>query len=84
MPSSEFSYTPEGVQAEFRKGIETAQRALGDDVENSLIPPSITEEEILAMSLEEIQSKFARRYEMFVQILEQEYLPEKVEGGGRF
>ena len=47
-----------------------AQEKIGNKPEHSLVPPSSSAEEIMQMPLEEIKQKYARRYEMYVQILQ--------------
>lgn len=71
----ERKYSPEielKPKKDLNKQIEAAQVELGKSPEVSLTPPSENKRDILKMSAEEIKTKFARRYEIYLKLLREE------------
>ncbi len=79
MPFGE-GYRPKSPE-ELSRQFETAQESLGSDAEHSLVPESQDQEKILQMSESELKQKFARRYEMYLQLLRDQKRREKTGGG---
>ena len=75
MPFGE-GYRPKPPE-ELSQQLETAQDTIGKDAEHSLVPESQDKEDILKMSEAEIKEKFARRYEMYLQLLRHQKRQEK-------
>lgn len=66
LPSESFRYKS---QEELRSQFQSAQDIVGNEEELSFTPPSRDQDEIFSLSVSEIKQKYARRYEMYFQIL---------------
>ena len=68
MPFVEGGFTPKTVK-ELGDQLKSAQETIGKKSEHALVPPSVVRRDIFKMPLEEIKTKYARRYEMYVQLV---------------
>ncbi len=75
MPFGE-GYRPKPPE-ELSLQLESAQDAVGQDAEHSLVPESQDKEKIMQMSEAELKQKFSRRYEMYLQLLRDQKRQEK-------
>lgn len=76
MPSSEGGFRPKSGK-ELKSQLAETQTTLGKKPESSLVPPSVKHKDILKMPAEEIKNKYARRYEMYLQLLRHQKHLEK-------
>lgn len=76
MVFGESGYSPRPDETLKKSELLQAQAIVGQEDEHALLPPTLQENDLVKIPLDQIQYLFARRYEIFTKLL------EKRNGGG--